>query len=92
MCQSNLHAATLAAFMSLTHVMKVVAFGVLGVSVGVYAPLIAAMVVSGLIGNFVGRPALNRMREEWFRTIFKLLMTLLAIRLIYVAASKSGWI
>lgn len=86
------HAATLAAFMSLTHVMKVVAFGALGISIGIYAPLIAAMVASGILGNIAGRPALNRMREEWFRTVFKILMTVLAARLLYVAASKSGWI
>jgi uncharacterized protein len=86
------HAATLAACMSTTHIMKVVAFFLLGVAISVYTPLIAAMIVAGILGNYVGRSALNAMREDWFRTMFKVLMTLLALRLIWVAIEKSGWL
>jgi hypothetical protein len=32
------------------------------------------------------------MDERWFRMIFKTLMTLLAVRLLWNAASEVGWI
>jgi uncharacterized membrane protein YfcA len=85
------HAATLAACMSTTHIMKVVAFFMLGVAIATYAPLIVAMVAGGVLGNYIGGFALNAMREEWFRTLFKVLMTVMALRLLWVAAASSGW-
>ncbi len=85
------HAATLAATMTIVHVMKLVAFGLVGVAIGQYALLIAAMIVAGVIGNYAGARALNSMREAWFRIGFKLLMTALACRLIWMAGRQSGW-
>lgn len=86
------YTATMAAFMSLTHVMKVIAFLLLGVAISTYTPLIVAMIACGIVGNYLGRYALHWMREDWFRSVFKVLMTLMALRLMWVGAVKGGWL
>ena len=49
-----------------------------------------AMIVAGAVGNQVGEHSLNRMREEWFRVAFKIMMTVMAARLLWVAAKDYG--
>jgi len=79
------HASTMAGLMGICHICKLVAFGFLGISLSAYLPLIAAMIASGILGNFAGRFFLDKMPEHWFRRTFKILMTALAFRLLYVA-------
>lgn len=86
------HSATLAALMSIVHIMKIVAFGALGVGIGAYLPLVVAMIATAALGAWAGRAALNAMRESWYRTAFKLVMTALALRLIWVAAREANLI
>ncbi len=78
------HVSTLAALMAITHISKMAAFLWVGFSLGAYAPLIAAMIAAGILGNFVGERSLMRMKEEWFRHAFKIVMTLLALRMLWV--------
>jgi uncharacterized membrane protein YfcA len=84
------HAATMGALMCLSHIAKIVAFGALGVGVGVYAPLIVAMIAACAFGSWVGGRALNRIPEKLFRVVFQILLTVLALRLLWVAARGSG--
>lgn len=86
------HAATLAALMSITHTAKFGAFLVVGFALGAYVPLMAAMIAGGMFGNWVGERSLHRVKEEWFRIIFKVCMTLMAMRLLWIAARDIGWI
>lgn len=86
------HVATLAALMAITHTAKMAVFAFLGFAIGAYLPLIVAMTAGGLLGNYAGERTLNRMREEWFRIAFKLVMTALAIRLLWMAALEAGLI
>ncbi len=86
------HVATLAALMAITHTAKMAAFTVVGFAIGAYLPLIAGMIAGGILGNYAGAGTLNRMREEWFRLCFKLVMTALSIRLLWVAIRDSGLI
>lgn len=86
------NAATLAALMSMVHICKPVAFGVLGFALWAYAPLIVAMIVGVVVGNWLGGRPLDRMKERDFRIVFKLILTGLAARLIWVAAKSQGWI
>ncbi|MBT4006021.1 MAG: sulfite exporter TauE/SafE family protein [Rhodospirillales bacterium] len=86
------HAATVAALMILVHSTKVVAFGALGVAVGSYIPLMAAMIVTANMGNWVGRITLDHMGERSFRLLFQVLMTGLALRLIWIAAERGGYL
>ncbi len=84
------YASTTAGLMTMSHIVKLVAFGLMGFAVGAYLPLMAAMVATATLGNWVGRKVLFRMREELFRVVLKVLLTALALRLLWVAARGSG--
>jgi uncharacterized membrane protein YfcA len=84
--------ATHSVFMTLIHGLKVVVFGVLGFSLGTYLPLIAAMIATAFFGSIFGRAVLNRLPEKVFRRIFQVVLTLLALRLMYTGIDNSGWL
>jgi uncharacterized membrane protein YfcA len=86
------HAATLGALMLFSHLAKLAAFGFIGVAVGSFAPLMAAMIVAGAAGNWLGEKALMRTSEQRFRLIFQLVLTALALRLLWGAAKGAGWV
>lgn len=84
------HSATLAALMTIVHIMKIIAFGALGVGLGAYLPLVVAMIATAALGSWAGRAALDAMREHWYRTVFKVVMTGFGLRLMWVAAREAG--
>ncbi|MCH8918675.1 MAG: sulfite exporter TauE/SafE family protein [Proteobacteria bacterium] len=84
------HSATLAVLMTVVHIMKIVAFGALGVGIGAYLPLVAAMIATAAAGSWLGRAVLNRMEESWYRLAFKVVMTVLSVRLMWVALGEAG--
>ncbi len=84
------HAATMGALMCGSHISKIIAFGALGVGVWIYAPLIVAMIGACALASWAGGKALNRIPEKLFRVVFQILLTLLALRLLWVAARGSG--
>jgi uncharacterized membrane protein YfcA len=79
------HIATLGALMSVVHIAKLAAFILLGVSFGNYVPLIAAMIVTSFIGTWIGKYALDIVPERLFRIAIQTMLTLMALRLIWVA-------
>lgn len=82
------HVATMSTLMAITHIAKMGAFLWVGFALGAYVPLIAAMIAANVAGNHVGEHSLTRMKEEWFRVGFKVVMTVLALRLIWVAVRE----
>src|SRR5207237_8634833 len=56
----RVHVATMGALMMVTHIAKIAAFGFIGFAIGSYAPLMAAMILAGAVGNWVGEVALLR--------------------------------
>ena len=74
---------TFAACMTLKHGLKVTAFAVLGFAYVPWLPLIGLMIISGFLGTMAGRQIVNRMPEARFRTAFRILLTALALRLLY---------
>ncbi len=84
------HSATLAVLMTVVHIMKIAAFGALGVGIGAYLPLVAAMIATAAAGSWLGRAVLNRMEESWYRIAFKVVMTVLSVRLMWVALGEAG--
>ena len=83
--------ATFGALITIAHVAKLVAFGFLGLAIGCYVPLMAAMIATGALGNWFGERALDRVSEHGFRTVFRIILTLLGLRLIWVAIAELGW-
>ena len=78
--------ATHGACMTVQHLMKIVAFALLGFSLADWLPLVAAMLACGVGGSVLGRALLGRLPEALFRQGFRLVMTLLALRLLWSAA------
>ena len=79
--------ATHAALMTIQHGLKIVAFGVVGFAFGPYLPLLAGLLGCGFAGTDVGRHLLHRLPERAFRIGLKAILTAIALRLLYGAAS-----
>jgi uncharacterized membrane protein YfcA len=86
------HAATLGALMLFSHLSKLIAFGFVGIAIGSFAPLMAAMIAAGAVGNWLGEVALMRTSEQRFRLIFQMVLTALGLRLLWSAAAGAGWV
>jgi uncharacterized membrane protein YfcA len=81
------HIATVGGLMSVVHIAKLLAFGVLGVGFGSYVPLMAAMIVTSIAGTWLGKMILEPIPERLFRISFQIILSVLALRLIWIAAS-----
>ncbi|MXN64872.1 TSUP family transporter [Stappia sp. GBMRC 2046] len=79
------YVATQAVTALVTHVLKIVAFGLLGFVFAPWLGLIVAMIASGFLGTLFGSRLLTNMKEETFRKGFKLVMTVLALNLLWRA-------
>jgi len=84
------HSATLGALMLTTHVAKLIAFGVIGFAIGPFMPLAASMIAASAVGNWAGKVALGRTSEGRFRLVFQLVLTAMALRLLWGAARAAG--
>ncbi len=80
--------ATHGACMTLQHTLKVVAFGFLGFAFLPWAPLLVAMIGAGFVGTLIGRRVLDRLPHDVFARFFKVVLTLLALRLLYAAVAS----
>lgn len=77
--------ATQAACTALQHGLKVVAFGAIGFLYLPWFPLLAVMIAVGLVGTFVGRNLLNRLSDRVFLHVFRAVLTVLGLRLLWAA-------
>lgn len=82
--------ATFASCMTLQHSLKIVVFGIAGFVFADWLPLILAMIVSGALGTWLGLNVLKRIPADWFRVLFKGVVTLLACRLIWQAVFEGS--
>jgi uncharacterized membrane protein YfcA len=85
------HVATHGLLMAITHTLKILAFGVTGMAIGAYVPLMAMMILTGFAGNWVGSKVLNRVPEARFWLMFQLILTVLGLRLLWTAARNAGF-
>lgn len=79
--------ATHASLMTFQHLFKVIIFGILGFAFGPYIPLLVGLLLFGALGTYAGKTVLNRLPEKVFRMALQAILTLLAARLLYAAAS-----
>lgn len=80
--------ATFAAAMTLQHAPKAIVYGAAGFVFSEWLGLIVLMIGSGVLGTWAGLRILNRLSDQRFGRIFNLLLTLLAVRLIWQAAGN----
>jgi len=78
--------ATHASCMTVQHSLKVIAFGFLGFAFLPWVPLLMTMVGAGFLGTILGKRLLDRLPHRIFARAFKVILTLLALRLLYAAA------
>ncbi|MEC8531139.1 MAG: sulfite exporter TauE/SafE family protein [Pseudomonadota bacterium] len=88
----HIHVSTMATLMAISHVTKIIAFGFVGMAIGAYLPLIGLMILGTVAGNWIGQRTLTRMPEKLFRRVFQVLLTVLALRLLFGAALDAGWL
>ncbi|MGM0951523.1 MAG: sulfite exporter TauE/SafE family protein [Pseudomonadota bacterium] len=84
--------ATFATAMVLQHAPKVLVFGVAGFVFSEWLLFILAMIACGFAGTWIGLHLLHSMSNRWFSLIFNIVLTLLALRLLWQAALSSGFI
>ncbi|MFB9950764.1 sulfite exporter TauE/SafE family protein [Rhizobium puerariae] len=82
--------ATHAACLVAQHGLKILAFGFMGFAYAQWAPLLAAMIASGVLGTWLGSVFLDNLPERFFRLAFKITMTLLGVQIIWTALSGAA--
>ncbi|PLX61039.1 MAG: sulfite exporter TauE/SafE family protein [Sedimenticola selenatireducens] len=74
---------TSALFMTITHAIKISMFMFLGFSFFQYWALCLGMAVAVIAGSYIGTHMRRRVPDRHFRIVLKLLLTILAVRMIY---------
>jgi uncharacterized membrane protein YfcA len=74
-----------AAFMTIVHLVKIITFGLLGFAFGPYLFLMLLMILAVISGSYAGTRLRHQVPEQLFLVTFKLLITLLAMRMIIKA-------
>lgn len=74
---------TLASCMFALDVMKVAGYGSIGFNYFDYIPHIVGATLAGFTGTWLGKRTSHRVSEELFRTVFRVLVTLVALHMIY---------
>ncbi len=77
--------ATSAMFMTISHLAKVLVFGFVGFSLFEHAHLLLFMVVGSVMGSFVGTQCRRKVDNEKLMLAIKILLTLLALRMVVAA-------
>lgn len=80
---------TFSGVMVVQHGLKIIVFTVLGFAFAAYLPLMAALIFAGFVGTLVGRLFLERVSEAFFKKALDLILTALALRLLWQALSPS---
>lgn len=79
--------STHATLVTFQHSFKVILFGLLGFTFGPYIPLLVGLIGFGMCGTLVGKRVLDKLPEKVFRIGLQTILTLLAARLLYAAAT-----
>lgn len=75
---------TMAACLTGMGVFKIIGYAINGFDYAPYIPLIVFSVAAAFLGTWVGKLVIDRISETLFRAVFRLLVTVTAIRLLYV--------
>lgn len=78
--------STFATCMSLQHLLKIVVFTFVGFAFWAWLPLALLMILGGIFGTWLGLKMLHKIPAKQFATLFKIVITLLAARLLWQVA------
>ena len=76
------YVVTVALLATISHALKIIAFGLLGFAFSPYASLLVGMILSVTLGSYVGTRLRGKVPEKPFRQALKILLTILALRMI----------
>jgi uncharacterized membrane protein YfcA len=82
------HVATHAALMTVQHLLKILVFGFLGFAFAQWIGFVVLLITAGFIGTVVGRQVLAKIDESKFRFALNLVLSVLALRLIWSGATN----
>jgi len=71
-------------------VFKITGYAINGFDYRPYLPVIAMSVVVAIIGTWMGKLIIDRVSETLFRIVFRLFVTITALRLVWVALAPTG--
>ena len=77
------YTANFSACMTIQHSLKIVVFGLAGFSFLPWAGVLLMMIVAGHLGTGVGLRILGKVPEDKFRPLYKWVLSLLALRLVW---------
>ena len=77
--------STSAMFMALSHALKLLVYGFIGFTFSNYIVLLVWMVAGAMAGSLLGTYLRGFVSNRWFSSILKVLLTALALRMIYTA-------
>lgn len=78
------YTANFATCMTLQHGLKLVVFGLAGFAFWEWLSLIIAMIAIGYVGTRFGLSLLGKLPEKIFKTLYRAILTLLALRLLWM--------
>lgn len=80
------YTANFSSCMTLQHLLKIVVFGFAGFAFTEWLPLLGLMILMGYIGTKAGLQVLGKLPEKHFKVLFKALLSILAIRILFTWA------
>lgn len=80
--------ATKAACQAISHVIKIILFGLIGINVFANWPLLIALSIAVILGTIIGKKLLGKLSDKAFKRIFKILLTIIALRIVVLQIIK----
>lgn len=77
--------------MALQHAPKALVFGTTGFIFADWLLFIIAMIACGFAGTWAGLHLLNSLNNYWFSRALNLILTILALRLLWQASMAANW-
>jgi uncharacterized membrane protein YfcA len=79
-----------AVYMSVNHLLRVAAFGMMGFVFSPWLWLLVGMIAASILGSWVGTRLRSRIPQELFQRLFRLLVSVLAVRMIVLPIIESA--
>ncbi|MGB5628942.1 MAG: sulfite exporter TauE/SafE family protein [Woeseiaceae bacterium] len=82
---------TMAASLTGMGLFKIAGYAWHGFDYSPYLEIIVFSVIAAFIGTWIGKLLIERISEKLFRAVFRLLVTVMAVRMLYVAFASRAW-
>ena len=82
---------TMAASLTGMGIFKIAGYAWYGFDYSPYLEIIVFSVLAAFIGTWIGKLLIERISEKLFRAVFRLLVTVMAVRMLYVAFASRAW-